>query len=106
VKEDSSEKWENILGLYNHLLQVEYSPIAALNRTFALAKVKGKQEAIIEAEKLQLTSNHYYYVLLGELYKNLDNKKAKGNFEVAYSLAKTQTDKQTIKKKLDGLRNS
>ncbi len=35
---DEKEKWENILQLYNGLLQVEYSPMIALNRTFALAK--------------------------------------------------------------------
>jgi len=30
-QEDSKEKWENILQLYNHLLIIEYSPVAALN---------------------------------------------------------------------------
>ena len=103
LKTDTKEKWENILQLYNHLLQIEYSPIAALNRTFALSKVNGKVKAITEAEKLHLTNNHYYFTLLGELYKNVDNNKAKENFQNAYAFAKTQTDKQTIKKKVDEL---
>jgi RNA polymerase sigma factor (sigma-70 family) len=47
-KADTGEKWESILQLYNLLLQLEYSPIAALNRTYALSKVKGKPGAIIE----------------------------------------------------------
>ncbi len=38
IKADTREKWENILQLFNQLLQIEYSPIAALNRTFALFK--------------------------------------------------------------------
>src|SRR5688572_20249795 len=46
IKSDTKEKWDNILQLYNQLLILEYSPIAALNRTYALSKVKGKQEAI------------------------------------------------------------
>ena len=100
IKADTPEKWENILQLYNQLLQIEYSPIAALNRTFALSKTAGNEAAITEAEKLYLTSNHYYYTLLGELYKDIDNNKAKENFETAYVLAKTQTDKQTIKNKI------
>ncbi|HYJ62437.1 MAG TPA: sigma-70 family RNA polymerase sigma factor [Parafilimonas sp.] len=103
IKADTKEKWENILQLYNHLLQIQYSPIAALNRTFALSKVYGQQTAIREAEKLQLTNNHYYYSLLGELYKGINNNKAKENFQTAYTLAKTQTDKKTIKKKMDKL---
>jgi len=103
IKNDTEEKWGNILQLYNHLLQLEYSPVAALNRTFALSKVKGKLVAITEAEKLQLTNNHYYFTLLGELYRDLDTKKAKENFQKAFSLAKTQSDKQTISKFLSGL---
>ena len=103
IKEDTHEKWENILQLFNQLLQIEYSPIAALNRTYALAKANGKADAIIEAEKLNLTDNHFYFTLLGELYKGIDNKKARQNLQKAQALAKTQTDKQTIQKKIDAL---
>jgi RNA polymerase sigma-70 factor (ECF subfamily) len=102
-KEDTREKWENILQLYNLLLQIEYSPIAALNRTYALSKARGKQEAIIEAEKLNLSNNHYYFTLLGELYKGIDNDKAKKNFEKALSLARTSADKKTIQIQIDQL---
>src|SRR6187549_3062640 len=103
IKTDTQEKWENILQLYNKLLQIEYSPIAALNRTYALSKAKGKREAIGEAEKLNLASNHFYFTLLGELYTEIDNNKAKENFKKALELSKTQTDQQTIQKKIDQL---
>ena len=103
VKTDTKEKWENILQLFNHLLQIEYSPIAALNRTYALSKANGKQEAIAEAEKLNLTDNHFYFTLLGELYTEIDNLKAQQNYSKALLLAKTQTDKHTIQKKIDNL---
>jgi len=52
AKTPSPEKWESILQLYNKLLILEYSPMAALNRTDALDKEKGNEVAIIEAEKL------------------------------------------------------
>lgn len=103
IKEDTKEKWENILQLYNHLLQLEYSPIAALNRTFALSKARNKETALVEAEKLNLTNNHFYHILLGELCKGVDNIKAKKHFQMAFSLAKTQAEKNTIKKKIDEL---
>jgi RNA polymerase sigma factor (sigma-70 family) len=102
-KEDTSEKWGNILQLYNHLLQIDYSPAAALNRTYALSKIKGKQEAIEAAEKLNLVNNHFYFTLLGELYTGIDNINAKRNFKEAFSLAKTEAEKQTIQKKIDKL---
>ncbi|MEJ7680087.1 MAG: hypothetical protein WKG06_19945 [Segetibacter sp.] len=63
------------------MLQIEYSPIAALNRTYALSKANGKQEAITEAEKLNLTDNHFYFTLLGELYNDINNNKAKKIFK-------------------------
>ncbi len=101
IKTDTPEKWDNILQLYNQLLQVAYSPVAALNRTFALFKVNGRQAAIVEAEKLQLTDNHYYYTLLGELYKDIDPRKAATNYTRALELAKSNADKNTIRKKME-----
>ncbi|MFA6440442.1 MAG: sigma-70 family RNA polymerase sigma factor [Bacteriovoracaceae bacterium] len=102
-KTDTQEKWETVLQLYNHLLRLEYSSIAALNRTYAFSKVHGKQKAIIETEKLKLINNHFYFTLLGELYNGIDNKIAREHFEQAYSLAKTYNDKQTIRNKIDTL---
>jgi len=103
IKEDSREKWENILQLFNQLLCITYSPVIALNRTYALSKANGKEEAILEAEKLNLLDNPFYFTLLGELYTAVDNKKAKLNFEKAIGLARTKTDQQTIQKKLNEL---
>ena len=103
IKEDRGDKWEKILQLFNQLLQLEYSPVAVLNRTYALSKVNGKTAAIKEAEKLNLSGSHFYFVLLGELYTGIDNDKAKSNFEKALTIAKTQTDRQTIEKKIKHL---
>jgi len=103
IKEDTQDKWENILQLYNQLLMINYSPAAALNRTYALYKANGKQEALQEALKLKLDNNHFYFVLLGELYKNVDDGEAKLNLQKAYALAKTQSEKQAIQNKIDKL---
>lgn len=99
-KTDSQAKWESILQLYNRLLQIEYSPVTALNRTFALAKANGTKEAIVEAEKLNLTDNHFYFTLLGELYLSIDREKSKEYFLNALSLARSGADQQIIKIKL------
>ena len=102
-KKDTLEKWENILQLYNRLLQLEYSPIAALNRTYALAKantMNDKTYAIIEAEKLALTNHHLYHALLGELYTGTDNAKAIAHLQKAIALTKTATSKAMLAKKI------
>ncbi|MBB6111501.1 RNA polymerase sigma-70 factor, ECF subfamily [Mucilaginibacter lappiensis] len=103
INADTTQKWENILQLYNGLLQVAYSPIAALNRTYALYKARGKQEAITEAEKLQLNDNHLYHVLLGHLYTGVDQQRAIKHLQTALKQAKTTTEKNRIRKDLEKL---
>lgn len=106
IKEDSPEKWDNILELYNNLLIMEYSPIAALNRTFALAKVYGKAAAIAEAEKLNLSNNHFYYSLLGNLCTDIDNQKALQHYETAVRLATSANDKATMAGNIERIKKS
>lgn len=110
VKEESNlafqtgrEKWEEILQLYDQLLEFNYSPSVLLNRIFALYKVKGQKIALDEAEKLNYQNNHFYYLLLGKLYQNADNEKAKLNYQKAYTLAKTKTERQNIQEKINEL---
>jgi RNA polymerase sigma factor (sigma-70 family) len=93
---NDTDKWGNILQLYNYLLLIEYSPVIALNRTFALSKVIGKEKAIIEAEKLKLTGNMFYHSLLGNLYTSVNNTKANQHFQTALSLTKSKYDKAVI----------
>ena len=103
VKNNDREKWANILSLYNQLLQLCYSPVAALNRTYALSKVHGNTVAVTEALKLQLVANPYYHTLLGELYLDTDPGKAKIHYQQAFSLAKTSADRVIIERKLESL---
>lgn len=104
LKTDRIEKWESILQLYNHLLSLEYSPVAALNRTYAFSKARGKEYAIIEAEKLGLEDNYLYEALLGELYSGVDNDKAVIHFKNALHLCRSTTDSVLLEQKIKKLR--
>lgn len=97
-------KWKNILQLYNQLILIEYSPIIALNRTFAFAKVYGNQKALVEAQKLKLSDNNYYHELLGYLYSEIDISRAIEHYKTAINLAKSKTEKQTLKKEIERLK--
>jgi predicted RNA polymerase sigma factor len=103
VKEDTPEKWKDILNLYDQLLLMQYSQTVALNRAFAVYKLKGREAALAEAEKLKLENNHFYFVLLGELFRNLDNSRAELYLKKAYALARTKPEKQLIRTKMEGL---
>jgi RNA polymerase sigma factor (sigma-70 family) len=102
-KDEHSEKWKNILQLYNQLLCIVYSPVTALNRTYALSKIYGKEAAIEEAEKLGLLNFHLYHVLLGYLYTGKDSSKATAHLHQALLLAKTEKEKSLIRKDLEKL---
>ncbi|WP_215222633.1 RNA polymerase sigma factor [Echinicola shivajiensis] len=97
---DNANKWKNILLLYNQLILIEYSPITALNRTFAFSKVYGNQKAIIEAEKLHLTESNYYSELMGYLYADIDYVKAISHYKRAIELTKSETQKRTLTRKI------
>lgn len=103
TKEDVPEKWKDILNLYDQLFQINYSPIVALNRVYAIYKVYGRDAGIKEAEDLLLVDNHFYFVLLGEFYKEVDKEKARTCFKKAYELAGTESEKQDIRKKWEEL---
>lgn len=100
---DTPEKWNNILQLYNHLLALEYSPMAALNRTYALSKAKGKAVALEEALKLNLDGYHLYHVLLSELYTGTDHAQALASLKTALDLAHSPADKKIIQQKIQAL---
>ncbi|WP_082632148.1 RNA polymerase sigma factor [Algoriphagus resistens] len=97
-------KWKHILELYNQLVLTEYSPVTALNRTFAYAKVHGHEKAIIEAVNLQLTDNSAYHGLLGYLYTTIDLEVAISHYQQAVQLTKSRSEKQTLTKELNRLK--
>ncbi len=101
-----NEKWQHILQLYNQLILIEYSPITALNRTFAFAKVYGYEKAISEAEKLNLTESIYYHALLGYLYSNTDIDTAIIHYTKAISLTKSKAEQHTLYKEIERLKQS
>jgi RNA polymerase sigma-70 factor (ECF subfamily) len=100
---DESEKWTNILKLYNQLLILQYSPVAALNRAYAFSRVYGKGAAIPEAEGLKLEGNLFYHSLLGELYTGVDEVHAAAHLEQALGLAGTDAEKAILRGKLNEL---
>lgn len=97
---DEKEKWNTILHFYNRLLQLHYSPVAALNRTYVLSKVKGKEVAIEEALKIKLEGNYLYYALLAELYENVNREKELKALQSGLKTCKNERDKNFFRKKL------
>ena len=96
-------KWQHILQLYNQLILIEYSPITALNRAFAFAKVYGWEKGVEETEKLALNSNSHYYSLLGYLYANIDIDRSIRYYKKAVTLTRSKVEMETLRKEIGRL---
>jgi len=101
----NKNKWQHILQLYDQLIQIEYSPVTALNRAFAFAKVYGHESAIPEVEKLKLISKNYYHSMLAYLYADTDIDVAINHYTQAIGLTKSEVEKQTLRKEIKRLIN-
>jgi RNA polymerase sigma factor, sigma-70 family len=101
---DNQSKWQYILKFYNQLILVEYSPVTALNRAFAYAKVYGTEAGIKETRKLNLIKMSHYFGLLGYLYRDLDQAEAIENYTKALNLAASLTERKVYQKQIHALR--
>ncbi len=102
-KEDSPEKWEAILKTYDQLLAIQYSPVAALNRIVAFAKILGNSLAIAEAMKLGMQESPYYHLLLGELWASQNATKAMEHYQKAKSIFIRETEIRLVNAKIKSL---
>ena len=100
-----STDWKSILSLYDHLLQLNNSPVVMLNRAVALSKVSGAEAALKELEHIKkIPSIASYYLLYSteaELLMQLGRfESAVTALEKAIHLAALQAEKELLQKRL------
>ncbi len=80
AKDFESTDWRRIVDLYDQLLELDDSPIVALNRAVAVANLKGPGAGMAAVETIrdrsQLDSYYLLYAVLGELEKRQGNHEA------------------------------
>ncbi len=82
ARDFNSTDWQNILSLYNNLIQIDNSPIIMLNRAIVISKVEGVKAALRELNgiKDKTIFNNYlpYYTTLAEFhFQNNEKETAK-----------------------------
>ncbi len=98
--EDNAEKWQNVLSLYDLLLQQHPSIIAATNRCYALSKVKGTATAYQVLTQLPGEEDLYYQLLCADLCAEDNAQQRKSHLEKALQLCKREKDKLRIQARL------
>jgi RNA polymerase sigma-70 factor (ECF subfamily) len=75
-----STDWPKILSLYDRLIEIDDSPVVALNRAVALAQVQGPRAGIEAVESIRqhqmLESYHLLYAVLAEFESRLNDYQA------------------------------
>ncbi len=101
VENNNSDKWPCILKLYDALRLIDKSPIISLNRIWAFSKVHGNIAAVNEAEKLDLKTSHFYFILLAELSKTINIGQSLNYLKKAIGLCKTVTEKEFLSNQIE-----
>lgn len=110
AKDYESTNWPRILSLYDLLIDMDDSPVVALNRAVAVANVHGPRAGIAAVEAIrnreQLNSYYLLYAVLGEFESLLSNRQAAINyFRKSLELATIKSEMKFLSKRLSSLEN-
>jgi len=105
-----STDWLKILSLYDQWTQINKSPVIALNRAVAIAKVNGPRAGIEAVEAIQdrgeLDSYYLLYAVRGEFESQLRHfEAAAGYFRKALHLTEVKSEQKFLSKKVRALRS-
>jgi predicted RNA polymerase sigma factor len=110
AKDYESTDWSQILSLYDQLVELDDSPVVALNRAVAMANVHGPRAGIEAVATIQnrakLKSYHLLYAVLGELETQLNHPQAAaGYFQESLKFAVTKPEQMFLSKRLQACEN-
>ncbi|MCI0663742.1 MAG: sigma-70 family RNA polymerase sigma factor [Acidobacteria bacterium] len=103
--------WEEIVQLYNMLVELNPSPVVALNRAVAIAKWHGAAAGIHELEKIieHPLLQHYYLLpaTMGELWSELgEQMKAADYYRQALDCPCSEPERRFLSKRLEAASRS
>lgn len=102
---NAATDWPKILELYDSLLAIDGSPVVALNRAVALARVHGPAAGLGAINAMEnrraLENNHLLHAVTGQLWLDAgDAARAAACFHRAHALAVIETEKEFITRRL------
>ena len=105
ARDYASTDWTQILSLYDRLVELDGSPVVALNRAIVIANLRGPKaglEALAAIRDLE-TLNTYYllHAVLGEFESRLNHMQAAaGHFRKSLDLAGIKSERAFLAKRL------
>lgn len=106
---DDATDWKQVLWLYDRLLELTPTPIVKLNRTVAVMRVNGAEQALKELEPLATSLNRYYLFhsvraeFLGRCGKT---ERAKDAYQAALYCPCCEPEKRFLTSRMNSLNDS
>lgn len=102
---DASTDWRQILALYDRLVEMDDSPVIALNRAVAVASVHGPAKGLEAIRTIsgrsELSSYYLLYAVLGEFEAQVGNDLvAASHFHRALQLAELKSEQSFLARRL------
>ncbi|HEV2027579.1 MAG TPA: RNA polymerase sigma factor [Candidatus Dormibacteraeota bacterium] len=96
--------WWQILQLYNQLVSLARSPVAALNRAVAVAEVEGPDAALTIVDRLDLGNYYLFHAIRADLLRRLGrNAEAARAYEAAIARTENAAERDFLQRTRDAL---
>lgn len=103
---EADTDWARILGLYDQLLILKPTPVVAMNRSVALARVRGPREALAALEAIpnrqSLEAQHLYHAIRASFIAKLgQSAEARAAYRRAAELAPCDAEREFLQSHAD-----
>jgi RNA polymerase sigma-70 factor, ECF subfamily len=96
--------WQQILALYDQLMDAAPTPVVALNRCVAIAEVHGPARALELADQLSLDSYYLFHATRADLLRRLGRPgEARAAYDAAIARTANSTERSFLARRRDEL---
>ena len=101
--------WQQIVALYNRLLQIQPSPVVRLNRAVAIAMCDGPEAGLTQVDVLlehgELANYYLAHSVRADMYRRLGRTaEARSSYEKALALTQQEPERQFLQERIRQLK--
>ncbi|MDQ0379744.1 RNA polymerase sigma factor [Amycolatopsis thermophila] len=93
--------WRQVVTLYDQLMAIAPSPVAALNRAVAVAEVAGPAAGLAEVESLELREYYLFHAIRADLLRRAGRvREAARAYRAALALTENRAEREFLTRRL------
>jgi len=101
--------WQQVVALYNRLLQIQPSPVVRLNRAVAVAMLDGPEAGLTQIDEIlaqgELANYYLAHSVRADMYRRLGRTaEARASYEKALALTQQEPERQFLQERIRQLK--